>query len=164
MIETERLLLRRVTSADLDELIAIHAQPAVMRFMGSFDRDEALQWMSRNEREWEELGYGRLAIVERATGRFLGRSGLKYWPQFGETEVGWLLRPDAWGRGFASEAGRACVEWGFEHLQLGHITAMIRPDNHRSIRVAERLGMEPLRGDVLLGEPVVVYAASGSVA
>lgn len=101
-----------------------------------------------------------MAIVERASGRFVGRSGLNYWPQFDETEVGWVLRPDAWGRGFATEAGRACLEWGFTHLDLPYLTAMIRPENHPSIRVAERLGMRPLRSDLLMDVPVVVYWCS----
>ncbi|MEA2423934.1 MAG: hypothetical protein QOH13_344 [Thermoleophilaceae bacterium] len=158
MIDTARLLLRRVTTEDLDELVAIHAEPEVVRFMGEFDRVKASEWLEQNQRDWDDRGYGRLAIADRATGRFLGRSGLKYWPQFEETEVGWLLRPDVWGHGFATEAAAACAEWGFRNFGLPHLTAMIRPDNNRSIGVAERLGMSPLREDVLLGEPVVVYS------
>lgn len=158
VLETERLRLPRITLAELDELIAIHAEPAVARFMGPFDRAEAARWFDRNQQEWGELGYGRLGIVERTSRRFLGRSGLKYWPQFDETEVGWMLRSDVWGQGFATEAGRACLEWGFQEFEFPYITAMIRPDNDRSARVAERLGMTPLRTDVLLGQPVIVYS------
>ena len=105
-------------------------------------------------------GHGRVAIVERATGRFLGRTGLKYFAQFRETEIGWLLRPDVWGHGFATEAARACVDWGFRNLDVPYVTAMIGPENLRSIRVAARLGMTPLRADVLLDEPVDVYSIS----
>jgi RimJ/RimL family protein N-acetyltransferase len=158
MIDTARLLLRQLTTADLDELVAIHAEAEVARFMGAFDRIRVSAWLDQNQRDWSERGYGRLAIVDRATGQILGRSGLKYWPEFQETEVGWLLRPDAWGHGFATEAARACIEWGFHGLRLPHITAMIRPDNRRSIRVADRLGMSPLRHDTLLGDSVVVYS------
>jgi RimJ/RimL family protein N-acetyltransferase len=132
--------------------------------MGAFGRSDARSRLERNEREWEERGHGLVAILERAGGRFLGRSGLKYWPQFDETEVGWVLRPDVWGHGFATEAGRACVEWGFATLGLPYLTAMIRPDNHRSIRVAERLGMRPLRSDFLMDLPVVVYCCRPSAA
>jgi RimJ/RimL family protein N-acetyltransferase len=160
MIHTDRLLLRQMTPEDLDELVAIQAEPEVARFMGAFDRVMASAWMQENQREWSERGYGRLAIVDRATGRLLGRTGLKYWPQFGETEVGWVLRPDAWGHGFATEAALACAEWGFTNLDLPYLTAMIRRDNRRSIRVAERLDMSPLREDVFLDEPVVVYSVS----
>src|SRR5690348_9357706 len=123
--------------------------------MGPFDRTRVLEWLQRNEADWKRYGYGRLGIVERGTARLLGRSGLKYWPQFGEIEVGWLLHPDAWGRGLATEAGRACVEWGFRDLDAPYLTAMIRPDNERSVAVAERLGFTILRDDLLLGDRVV---------
>jgi RimJ/RimL family protein N-acetyltransferase len=97
-------------------------------------------------------------VLDRASGRFLGRAGLKCWQRFDETEAGWVLRRDAWGRGYATEAARAFIDWGFASLPAPYFTAMIHPDNLASIRVACRLGMEPLREDVLLDSPVVVYA------
>jgi RimJ/RimL family protein N-acetyltransferase len=157
-IETDRLLLRPLTTDDLQEVVAMHAMPEVVRTMGTYERSRTVTRLEQNEQEWRERGYGLVAIVERATGRFLGRSGLKYWRQFDETEVGWVLRPDAWGHGFATEAGRACVEWGFGSLELPYLTAMIVPGNTRSIRVADRIGMHPLRPDVLFDLPVTVYS------
>lgn len=144
---------------DLDELVRLHEDPEVARFMGRPSREWLEGWMRSSQAEWEERGHGRLALIERESGRFLGRSGLKYWPQFEETEVGWALRPEARGMGYATEAARAVLRWGFErfdHLTL--ITAMIQPANTASIAVAERLGMSPLRADKLLGDPVTVYA------
>jgi RimJ/RimL family protein N-acetyltransferase len=158
LIETDRLVLRPLTTSDLDEVVELHAMPQVKRTMGVFDRSAARSRLERNELEWDERGHGLVAIIERASGRFLGRSGLKYWPQFDETEVGWVLRADAWGHGFATEAGRACLDWGFRDLYVPYLTAMIRPDNDRSIHVAERLGMTPIRSDSLMDLPVVVYA------
>jgi len=158
LIETDRLLLRPLATADLDEVVAMHASPEVVATMGTFDRATALARLERNEHEWNERGHGLVAILERASGRFVGRSGLKYWPQFDETEVGWVLRPDAWGQGFATEAGRACLEWGFRRLDVPYLTAMILPDNGRSIGVAVRLGMRPIRSDFLMELPVTVYA------
>lgn len=161
-IETDRLLLRPLTTADLDELVELHGMPEVIQTMGAYERSAALERLERNEHEWEERGHGLVAILERSSGRFVGRSGLKYWPQFDEVEVGWVLRPDAWGRGFATEAGQACLDWGFRDLELPYITAMIVTENHRSIRVAERLGMKPLRSDSLWELPVVVYSIEPS--
>jgi RimJ/RimL family protein N-acetyltransferase len=158
LIETDRLLLRPLTTADLDDVVEMNAMPEVIETMGAYDRSAALSRLERNEQEWQERGYGLMAIVERATGRFLGRSGLKYWSQFDETEVGWVLRADVWGQGFATEAGRACVDWGLRALELPYLTAMILPDNLRSINVATRLGMRPRRRDVLMDLPVVVYS------
>jgi RimJ/RimL family protein N-acetyltransferase len=158
MIETERLVLRALTTADLDDVVEMHGTPEVVRWMGAYDRSAALARLERNEREWEERGHGLVAILERASGRFIGRSGLKYWPEFDETEVGWVLHPDAWGHGFATEAGQACVEWGFRTLEVPYLTAMIVPGNDRSIHVATRLGMRPIRSDRLMELPVTVYA------
>jgi len=157
-IETDRLLLRPLAINDLDEFVAMHAMPEVAQTMGPFDRDAAAARLERNEREWQERGYGLVALLERGTGRFVGRSGLKYWPQFDEAEVGWVLRADAWGHGFATEAGRACLDWGFRAFEFPYITAMITPENARSIAVATRLGMRPVREDHLVDLPVVVYA------
>jgi RimJ/RimL family protein N-acetyltransferase len=75
LIETDRLLLRRIRRDDLDELVAIHAAPEVARFWGLFDRPKVIELMHLNQREWRERGHGRLAIVERATGRFSGGQG-----------------------------------------------------------------------------------------
>jgi RimJ/RimL family protein N-acetyltransferase len=158
LLETDRLVLRPLNVSDLDDVAAMHAMPGVIRTMGTFRRPATMSRLEQNEDEWRERGYGLMAIIERATGRFLGRSGLKYWPQFDETEVGWVLRPDVWGNGFATEAGGACIEWGLGSLDLPYLTALIRPDNDRSIRVAERLGMRALRPDVLFDLPVVVYS------
>jgi RimJ/RimL family protein N-acetyltransferase len=96
-IQTERLLLRQLALADLDEFVAVHADAAVTRFVPSFAPDQAVARIRLDQREWAERGHGLMAIVERDTSRFIGRAGLKYWPQFDETEVGWVLRRDAWG-------------------------------------------------------------------
>jgi RimJ/RimL family protein N-acetyltransferase len=157
-IETDRLLLRPLELQDVEALVALHATPEVSRFMTVLNREQATRRVNQDRRDWAERGYGMVAIVDRATGRFLGRSGLRAWPQFGEVEVGWALRPASWGRGVATEAGRACVQTAFERCDLRYVTAMIREDNVRSRRVAERLGMAPLRRDVLGGQEVIVYA------
>ena len=157
-IETDRLLLRPLSIADLDQFLAMHAAPEVIRTMGPYSRGTAVERLESYEREWREHGYGLVALTERATGRFVGRSGLKYWPQFDETEVGWVLHPSFWGRGFATEAARACLDWGFRNLDVPYITAMIMPDNRPSLRVAERLGMTPLRTDVLNDLAVIVHS------
>src|SRR6476646_3912184 len=154
-LETRRLLLRPISLDDLDEFVALHADPEVTTFIYAFDRAEAEERLRRDEREWEERGHGVLA---GDSGRFLGRAGLKHWPQFDETELGWVLRRDAWGHGYATEAMRACIEWGFSEFDVPYLTAMVNAANVRSIRVAERLGLTPVRKDMLLDDPVVVYA------
>jgi len=158
--DTERLRFRPLVMDDVDELVALHEDPLVARFLGSRDRAWLERFIGMVDEEWAERGHGRVAVVERESGRFLGRTGLKYWQQFGETEVSWVLHADARGKGYATEAGAASLRWGFEQFQLPYLMAMIQPDNAASIRVAERLGMSPIRSDELLGEDVVVYARS----
>jgi len=158
LIETERLRLRAVTMADLDELVRLQADPLVTRFMGSPSREWLTRWLRSSDEEWEERGHGRLAIVEQEGASFLGRTGLKYWSQFEETEIGWALHAEARGQGYATEAARAVLDWAADRFDAPYFTAMIRPDNTASIAVAERLGMNPLRPDKLLGDPVTVYA------
>ena len=109
------------------------------------------------DEEWVERGHGRVAVVERESGRFIGRTGLKYWQQFGETEVSWVLHADTRGKGYATEAGAAALRWGFERFDPTYLTAMIQPARSAS---PERLEMKPIRTDRLLGEDVIVHAIS----
>lgn len=157
-IETQRLLLRPMEPGDLDAFVALHAEPEVTSFIRPLDRAAAEERLQRDEREWNERGHGMLAVLDAKSGAFLGRCGLKHWPQFDETELGWALRRTAWSHGYATEAAHACIEWGFSTLDVPYLTAMINAENARSIKVAERLGLSPLREDELLGDPVVVYA------
>jgi RimJ/RimL family protein N-acetyltransferase len=157
-IETRRLLLRPIELGDLDEFVALHNDPDVTRFIRPLEGAAAEERLHRDGKEWSERGHGMFAVLDRENDAFLGRCGLKHWPQFDETEVGWALRRDAWGHGYATEAGRACIEWGFADFDFPYLTAMISPDNASSVRVAERLGFNRLRHDQLLGDPVVVYA------
>jgi len=159
LIETPRLILRPIQPSDLDDLVALSSDPEVTRFVPGLDRRSAADRIRLAAREWSARGYGMLAMLERSGGgRFLGRAGFKYWPQFDETEVGWVLRRDVWGHGYATEAGRACVDWGFAECSLPYLTAMIQPANQRSVAVAERLGFAAVRADVVDGDAVTVFA------
>ncbi|HYC81493.1 MAG TPA: GNAT family N-acetyltransferase [Solirubrobacterales bacterium] len=156
--DTERLGFRHLGEADLDALVALYADPEVVRFVGRYDRAQLREWLAENRKEVETRGHGRIAIVSRPDGEFLGRTGLKRRAQFDEVEVDWSLAPAARGRGIATEAARAVLEWGFESLDVAYVTAMIDPENQPSIAVAERLGMTVLRRDELDGESLLVYS------
>jgi RimJ/RimL family protein N-acetyltransferase len=159
-LRTERLLMRPPREADLANLLAFHDDPLVLRVFGAATRDEVGEWIAIARRGWKEHGHGRVVLLDREDGSFLGRSGLRLWPGFEEVEVGWSLTAAARGRGLATEAGRFWLDWGFRKLDAPYLTANIAPDNTASIAVAERLGMAPLREDELHGEPVIVYALS----
>lgn len=157
-IETERLILRPMGVQDLQDLLDLHTQPATIEFLGATTPKLARERLALCERNWAQGGYDLLAVLDRSTGEFLGRAGVKYWPQFNETEAGWAFRREAWGHGYATEAARASIDWAFRTLPVPYVTAMIRPDNSRSQAVARRLGLAPLREDVVVGIPVTVHA------
>lgn len=98
---------------------------------------------------WQVVGYGFWAIEETASGRYLGEAGFQYLkrdtePSFGNSpEAGWALAPDAHGRGFATEAMTAAVDWGDQQLAGQVQVCIIEPANRASIRVAEKCGFEP---------------------
>jgi RimJ/RimL family protein N-acetyltransferase len=154
-IETERLVLTPLTFDDVDAYLDLHADPDVARFLGEMDRELAIRRLEADARSWSERGHGLFRVTLREDDRFLGRVGLRYWPQFDETEVGWTLRREEWGHGFATEAAIAVIDWGFAELPVQYLTSNIEPRNARSIAVAERLGMTRLREDVLDGIPAI---------
>lgn len=158
VLRTPRLSMRPLTRAYLPELVGLYEDPEVGRFLKALDEAGHAQRLRESEEMWATRGYGRAAIHEHASGRFVGRGGLQYWAHFDEVEVTWALRREAWGRGFATEAGGAWLEWGLEHLDVPYITACIAPENTSSRSVAERIGMSVLRSDVQHDRPVLVYA------
>lgn len=158
VIETERLLLRRPSEGDLTGLIEVHAHPEVERFMGAWGEVEARGWLERVECCWDAHGYGRLVVLEKMTGALLGRSGLQWFDDLGEVELGWTLRREAWGRGYASEAARAGLMWAFRDFGHPYVTSRIEPANERSRTVATRLGMKVIRTDLWARRPFLVHA------
>ncbi|MCW5251375.1 GNAT family N-acetyltransferase [Streptomyces sp. SHP 1-2] len=158
MIETERLSLRPLRTDDVDAFVALHADERVSRFVGAYSRERALERLADVERQWAQRGHGLCAVELRSGGEFIGRTGLNHWAEFDEVELGWTLKPGAWGHGYATEAARACLDWGFATLDTDRFTSMIRPGNTASLRVAERLGFTPLREDTLFGGPVTVHS------
>ena len=106
---------------------------------------------------WQLRGFGMWAVEERESERFIGRVGLHQpegWPGL---EVGWMLAPDTWDRGYATEAGRASLEHAWDVLGADHVISVIHPENVQSIRVAERLGEKSEGTHDLNGLEVLLY-------
>lgn len=149
---TERLLLRRFTPADVDHLVALDGDPAVMRYLTGgaatprdvIERDilpRFLRYYAAGD------GFGFWAVIERARGDFLG------WVHFrppaaanpGEVELGYRLRQATWGRGYATEASRALIDRGFADFGVQRVVASTYQDNLGSRRVMEKVGMTLVR-------------------
>jgi RimJ/RimL family protein N-acetyltransferase len=159
-LETERLVLRQFRESDFDAYAEICGDPEVMRFIGEFkpmDRGMAWRSMATQLGHWQLRGYGMWAVEEKATGRMMGRVGLwkpEGWPGL---EVGWMLHRACWGRGFATEAGRAAIDAAFREPGVDHLISIIHPENAASIRVAERLGETFEREWTLHGLALRIY-------
>ncbi|HET7312150.1 MAG TPA: GNAT family N-acetyltransferase [Mycobacteriales bacterium] len=159
VVRTERLLLRAIGVDDAEAMAAIYADPEVARFVHGLDLEGTRAQLTRWSEEWESRGLGTFAVLDGASGEFLGRAGVKYWQEFDFTEVGWVLRRDVWGRGYATEAGRASLDYAFANSDLDLVTAIIAHGNDASVVVARRLGMEPWREQVMFGMSCTIYAA-----
>ena len=162
VIETERLVLRRLTDADHEGLYEIYQNPRVHRFIGGppppFD-----EFMARSRERWpqyyRENGFGLWATIRKEDGRLLGRIGLlaQEIDSAREVEVGYALAEEAWGQGYATEAARACRDWAFRNLPVPHVISLIDPANAASIAVAERNGMTFWKMAEFKGMTVRVY-------
>lgn len=159
-LETDRLLLRQFRNADLDAYAAMCADAEVMRFLGTgvtLNRPESWRSMAGILGHWELLGYGMFAVELKSSGELLGRAGFldpPGWPGF---EVGWVLARAHWGRGYAFEAAEACRDLAFGPLARDRVISLIRPDNQRSVRVAQKLGATLREQIEILGGPALVY-------
>ena len=163
IIETERLMLRKLTPADLDDLFRLYRDPVIREHFpeGVLDREETkaeLDWIIKVY--YGEYGYGLWATIYKATGAFIGRCGLLPWviDERQEVEVAYLLDQAYWGQGLASEAAQAIVAYGFDVLKLKRLICLPVPENAASMRVAEKMGMHIEREIVLDGTPAMLYS------
>jgi ribosomal-protein-alanine N-acetyltransferase len=145
-LRTARLLLRRWRVADREPFAALNADPCVMKHFPSHLRPgESDELIARIEARFEEHGYGLWALELRATGEFLGFTGLdpvSFEAHFTPAvEVGWRLARPAWSRGYATEAAHAALAFGFEAAGLEEIVSLTSAANARSRAVMERIGM-----------------------
>ena len=145
-IETPRLLLRPWRDDDLPAFAAMNADPRVMEFLGPLKtREESDASVARFSAHLARHGFGFWAVEVTGVADFIGFVGLKvldFEAHFAPcVEVGWRLAYDHWGKGYATEAARASLDFGFRRLGLEEIVAFTVPANRRSWRVMERLGM-----------------------
>ena len=160
-LTTERLLLRSLRASDLDDYAAIYADREVLRYLAGgpepWDRCRSWRQMALLVGHWQLVGTGMWAVEHRESGAFVGMVGFaapEGWPGF---ELAWALARLWWGRGFATEGARAALAYGFTVLKKDRIVSFIHPENHASIRVAERIGEQPQGRINHLGREMLFY-------
>jgi RimJ/RimL family protein N-acetyltransferase len=163
-IPTKRLAFRQMTADDLDDMAALLGDPDVMRYYTRpKDPDEAMAWIDWNQRLYRQEGFGLWLLTLRATGEFVGDCGLTPQEVDGtiDVEVGYHIRADLQGHGYATEAAAACRDYVRHTLHLERLIAIIHPDNVPSQRVAEKTGLTHERDTTSgSGQSVRIYAMS----
>lgn len=167
VIETDRLILRHLSLADLDLLAAMYADPLFMHFLGEArTREETRSGIEWAIGQYETRGYSFYATVLKEEDRLIGRCGLLHQviDRQEEPEVAYGLAPAYWGRGLATEAARAIKEYGFRQFGFPRLISIIDPENYASQRVAEKNGMQRERKFLFEGYPCYLYAIANPAA
>jgi RimJ/RimL family protein N-acetyltransferase len=141
-LTTERLHLRMLHESDYEQYAAIHMDADVTRFTARthFDRLDAWRHLAMILGHWQLRGFGMWGVFERDTDRLCGRVGFyqpETWPDF---ELGWTIGKEFWGKGYAPEAAKACLDYAFGEMKRTRVISLIDPQNVASIRVAEKIG------------------------
>ncbi|MBB3892553.1 RimJ/RimL family protein N-acetyltransferase [Phenylobacterium haematophilum] len=163
-LETARLLLRPTSGEDFEPWAAFSADEEASRFLGGPQpREAAWRMMCTMAGSWVVRGFGMFSVIEKESGRWVGRLGPwqpEGWPG---TEVGWGVAREFWGRGYATEGATAAIDWAFDHLGWTEVIHCIDPGNVNSQAVARRLGSSLLRHAMLpppISESVDVWGQS----
>ena len=144
LIESERLRIRPWEPDDRDAFAALATDPRVMQYIGggrTWTAEEIDAFWLRQAAQLEKFGVCMGAMVRKEDGRVIGVAGIQPLGTTGDYEIGWWVAPDCWRRGYAVEAARALVDYGFDAMNLPRIAAIADPENERSIAIMEKLGM-----------------------
>lgn len=156
-LTTARLVLRPFRDADRREVFELHSHARVMRYWDSApwsDETQADRFLSRCRALSDNEAGARVAVERRDTGRLIGWIGLQHWDHDNRSaNLGYVFAEHAWGQGYATEAGRALLEWGFDVMDLNRVSAQTDTRNEASARVLTKLGFT-LEG--ILRENVIV--------
>jgi RimJ/RimL family protein N-acetyltransferase len=144
-IETERLLLRMYQPPELEIIYKMLTDKNVTRFYPpgfSITREDVLASLPRRLERWRERGFAQLGVFEKTNENLIGYCGLQYFDNTPEVEIYYGFFKDAWGKGYATEAARAMLRFGFEETTLDKIVAGTHPDNIASQKVLQKIGLK----------------------
>lgn len=159
ILETNRLLLRELTSDDAEDFYRLNLNPNVIRYTGnsSFKSIEEAREFLENYKDYQVNGYGRWAVILKDSNQFVGWCGLKLGEMENETDIGFRFFEEEWNKGYATESANACLHYGFEKLNLKRIIGRAMKENKASIKVLQKIGLEYEKEAELDGKPAVIY-------
>jgi RimJ/RimL family protein N-acetyltransferase len=161
-IETERLILREFEIGDAEAVLEFGSHPEVCRYTCDADSMTTLEdarkvitgtWLN----DYEKYGYGRLAVVDKASQKVFGFCGMKYLEDLQETDIGYRFLPEFWGRGIATEATQAVLQYGRSNIGLTNIIGLVVHENIASQRVLVKLGFQHTEDISLDNETAMVF-------
>jgi RimJ/RimL family protein N-acetyltransferase len=165
-LTTPRLHLRPFTLADHEAIHVVYSDPEVMRYVGH-GAHQTLAETANALRIYGDVlarrGFSFLAVTERATGALIGDGGLHPLGGVGpDVEIGYTLAREAWGKGYATELGRALIEYAFTVLRVPRVVAQVEPANTASRNVLTKLGMTEREERTAYGRPHLLYAVENA--
>jgi RimJ/RimL family protein N-acetyltransferase len=166
VLETERLILRLFTIADVELIYDLNKDADVTRYTGDPIRDiEHATDILHNIilPQYSLYNYGRWAVLEKPSFNFIGWCGLKFRPERQEVDLGYRFKKVAWGKGYATEAAVACIQHGFKHHNLNRIVGRAVPQNTASLHVLEKCGMQYIGDEVVDNHPAKTYEILNTV-
>jgi len=145
-LETKRLILKTPKLSDMNELVLLQSDPDVMKYIGQGvrTREETKKFLETAIQHQEKHQFSMCSVYEKSTDKFVGQAGLIYLASDDsqpEIEVGYRLHKEFWQQGYATELSKALISWGFEHLPVNKLVAVINPANEKSRSVLEKIGM-----------------------
>lgn len=148
-IETERLILRELRPEDAEDMYRMDSHPEVHRYLGNkpvTHISQIEQAIANVRQQYADNGIGRWAAIEKASGHFIGWTGIKYIAetkngQVNFHDVGYRLHPDYWGKGYATESARAAIKYGFETMNLNEIIGTCHVENQASRNALQKCGL-----------------------
>jgi len=161
VLHTARLRLEPICLEHYAGLRVLNADPLVQRYIAGRPEtpEETAAMIERVQGRWREFGYSWWSFIEQETGELVGAGCIQHLGHIpsNEHEIGWRLRPDRWGRGYAGEAARRMASFAFDELKAPTLAAICHPDNADSAKVMRRLGMRYRGDEVWHGQTVSVY-------
>lgn len=165
-IETPRLLIRELLESDLEGMFAMERNPKVHQYLGNkpvTSKEQCAKGIAYIRKQYEELGIGRWAMIQKQTGQFVGWTGFKLNTEeecgrINFLDLGYRLNEDFWGKGYATESAIACMNWIFEHWDHDTIIGMAMSKNTASNSILhEKIGMRLVDNFVWENEPCLFY-------
>lgn len=159
ILETERTIMRKLTKEDAMDFYSLNLDEEVLKYTGDkpFENLQASIDFLTHYDQYEKYGVGRLAVIDKATTKFIGWCGLKYSQDKNEYDIGFRFFKSFWNQGYATETSKKCLDFGFNELGIEKIVGRAMKENIGSIKVLEKIGMTFKENFDFEGREGVIY-------